>query len=273
MHVYRRNSGSYTSYTCGKPGLLFWQCPCPESVINHKSCLAYIRVLSRDHVLGSPGDPETRIWVQEVYLGGDVTGLREWRGQRGLRPLKDWLSLVHHCLEDAGGGGLGGQFPRPSALKATAGGSQQAEMQVLGAASQVKVMVPGIWVGQCLFLSMEEGFTTLLLCGWTLGAFRCPWGSSAFVFSLVSSDCPQLRRTSSDCITAGPSGTTRTPTNGLCTVSLADVTSRTTRARWPTKPRTTCGWRQACSPCPAGHLPLPPAYTLHTDFTVNVWCQ
>ena len=137
---------------------------------------------------------------------------------------------------------------------------------------RLKWWSPGIWVGQCLFPSMEEGFITLLLCGWT-GAFRCLWGSSACVCSLVSSDCPQLRRTSSDCITAGPSGTTRTPTNGPCTVSSADATSRTTRARWPTKPRTTCGWRQACPPCPAGRLPLPPAYALHTDCPVNVWCQ
>lgn len=47
----------------------------------------------------------------------------------------------------------------------------------------------------------------------------------------VSTDCLQLLRTNSGFITAEPSGTTQTPTSELCTVSLGDVTSLTTRAK------------------------------------------
>lgn len=47
----------------------------------------------------------------------------------------------------------------------------------------------------------------------------------------VSSDCLQLLKTSSGFTTAEPLGTTQTPTSELCTVSLGDATSPTTRVK------------------------------------------
>lgn len=58
------------------------------------------------------------------------------------------------------------------------------------------------------------------------------WPLRVFAESVsLSSDCLQLLKTSSGFTTAEPSGTTQTPISVLCTVSLADATSPTIRAK------------------------------------------